>query len=93
VGVQDEDSWFEAIQVSESLRQSGAWFSLIMDDGTEKKFQRKTWTSMLKEKSFRKRVLQIMDEDVIMKFDKRIGNAADFYDTDEPPHTAPQGED
>jgi hypothetical protein len=28
-------------------------------------------------------VYQIMDEEVIMKFEKRQGNASDFYDTEE----------
>ena len=43
IGVQDEESWFDAIQISESLKNSGAWFSLVMKDGTEVKFQRKNW--------------------------------------------------
>lgn len=85
IGVQDEESWFEAIQISDSLKQSGAWYSLILEDGTEKKFQRKGWVEELKDEKFRKRVLQIIDEDVIMKFDKRQGNAADFYDSEEIP--------
>ena len=85
VGVQDEESWFDAIQVSDNLSQSGAWFSLKMLDGSEKKFQRKGWIKSLEDENFRKRVLQIIDEDVIMKFDKRTGNAADFYETENPP--------
>ena len=83
VGVQDEESWFEAIQISNSLKQSGAWYTLVFEDGTEKKFQRKRWTEELKDENFRKRVLQIIDEDVIMKFCNREGNAADFYESEE----------
>jgi hypothetical protein len=40
---------------------------------------------MLEDELFRKKVLQIMDEDVIMKFDKRTGNAENFYETEEIP--------
>ena len=80
IGVQDEESWFDAIQISDSIRSSGAWFSLVMDDGEEVKFQRKNWLSKLSEEPFRSRVLQIMDEDVIMKFSERTGAAADYYD-------------
>ena len=83
VGVQDEESWFEAIQISDKLKQSGAWYTLIFEDGTEKKFQRKKWTDELKDEKFRKRVLQIIDEDVIMKFSNREGSASDFYESDE----------
>ena len=85
IGVQDEESWFDAIQVSERLKQSGAWFTLVKNDGSEEKFQRKTWTTKLQKQDFRESVLTIMDEDVIMKFKNREGNAQDFYDTEDSP--------
>jgi recombination protein RecA len=85
IGVQDEESWFDAIQVSDRLKQSGAWFTLVKNDGSEEKFQRKMWTDKLKNEDFRKSVLTIMDEDVIMKFKNREGKADDFYDTEDPP--------
>ena len=83
VGVQDEESWFDAIQISDRLKQSGAWFTVVHDDDTETKFQRKQWLDKLQDEKFRKTVLTIMDEDVIMKFSNREGNAADFYDLEE----------
>ena len=83
VGVQDEESWFDAIQISERLEQSGAWFTLIHNDGSKEKFQRKQWVTKLQDEKFRESVLTIMDEDVIMKFSNREGNAADFYDLEE----------
>lgn len=85
IGVQDEESWFDAIQVSERLKQSGAWFTLVKNDGSEEKFQRKMWTEKLQKEEFRESVLTIMDEDVIMKFKNREGNAQDFYDPEDPP--------
>ena len=85
IGVQDEESWFDAIQVSERLKQSGAWFTLVKNDGSEEKFQRKMWTDKLQKEDFRTSVLTIMDEDVIMKFKNREGKADDFYDTEDPP--------
>lgn len=83
IGVQDEESWFDAIQVSERLKQSGAWFALVKDDGSEEKFQRKQWAEKLQKEDFRKSVLTIMDEDVILKFKNRQGNATDFYDSED----------
>jgi len=80
IGVQDEESWFEAIKGSEHLKQSGAWYTLLYKDGTEEKFQPSKWKNMLTNEKFRDRVLDIMDEEVILKFDKRQGEAADFYD-------------
>jgi len=83
VGVQDEESWFDAIQISDSLKSSGAWYSLTLEDGSEVKFQRKNWAEKLQSESFRNRVLQIIDEDVIRKFSDRSGNASDYYDSEE----------
>jgi RecA/RadA recombinase len=83
IGVQDEESWFDAIQISDSIRSSGAWFSLVMENGEEVKFQRKNWVEKLSNETFRSRVLQVMDEDVIMKFSERTGAASDYYDEDE----------
>tara|TARA_Y100000289_G_scaffold54579_1_gene57100 strand:- start:256 stop:1395 length:1140 start_codon:yes stop_codon:yes gene_type:complete len=88
IGVQDEESWFDAIQVSERLLQSGAWFTLVQNDGSEVKFQRKNWVEKLKDEKFRESVLTIIDEDVIMKFKNREGKADDFYDTDDPVDSA-----
>jgi len=34
----------------------------------------------MKDDVFRQRVHEIMDEEVIFKFDKRLGNASDFYE-------------
>tara|TARA_B100000214_G_scaffold374999_1_gene359556 strand:+ start:4057 stop:5187 length:1131 start_codon:yes stop_codon:yes gene_type:complete len=83
IGVQDKESWFDAIQISENLKQSGAWFALVHEDGTEEKFQRKGWLSKLEDERFSNRVLQIIDEDVIKKFSDRTGKASDFYETEE----------
>ena len=83
IGVQDEDSWFDAIQISENFKQSGAWFSIIHEDGTEEKFQRKKWLEKLQDERFRERVLQIIDQDVIMKFNNRTGNASDYYEKED----------
>jgi RecA/RadA recombinase len=83
VGIQDEESWFEALQISSNLKQSGAWFSLVYEDGTEEKFQKKTWMEKLKSEKFKTRVLDIMDKEIIKKFDDRSGNAGNYYDNEE----------
>tara|TARA_B100000035_G_scaffold234668_1_gene202938 strand:+ start:3142 stop:4275 length:1134 start_codon:yes stop_codon:yes gene_type:complete len=82
-GVQDEESWLDAIKGSERLKTAGAWYTLVTDDGTELKFQRKQWLDRLQEENFRQAVFSIMDEHVIMKFKNREGNASDFYDDEE----------
>ncbi len=85
IGVQDEESWFDAIHGSSRLARSGAWFSLLDKSGESvgPKFQASKWTERLQDPEFRKTVMEIMDDEVIMKFDKRIGEAADFYEESE----------
>jgi len=80
VGVQDEESWLDAIKGSQYLSNSGAWFTLDFGDNTSDKFQTANWKKKLEEPKFRQRVLDVMDEEIIMKFDKRIGDAAEFYE-------------
>jgi recombination protein RecA len=82
VKILDEESWLEAIKRSPDLRSAGAWLYLKMKDASEVKFQRATWMEKLQENSFRERVLEIMDQQVILKFEKREGKAEDFYDVD-----------
>ena len=79
VGVQDEESWFDAIKGSKHLTSSGAWYTMDMGDGTSEKFQPGRWMEKMADKKFYDRVLAIIDEEVIMKFDKRQGDASDFY--------------
>jgi hypothetical protein len=80
VGVQDEESWFEAIK--HVFDRAGAWYSLPMADGTATKFMASQWVDQLQDEDFRNRVYEIMDDEIIRKFDAREGNAEDFYGVD-----------
>ncbi len=83
IGIKDEESWLEAIKGSDNLNQSGAWYNLVYEDGTSEKFQAAKWMDKLQNHKFKERVLQIMDDEVIMRFEKREGSAEDFYDIDQ----------
>ena len=75
VGIQDEESWLEAIRLSGSDRfKPGSWNRLISKSGKEFKFQRTQWLDRLKDKEFRQIVLDIMDEEIIGKFDSEGKN-------------------
>ena len=54
----------------------------MYEDGTSEKFQASKWLDKLKEEKFRNRVLQLMDEEIIMRFESKQGSAEDFYDID-----------
>ena len=80
IGVQDEESWFEALK--QFMDVSGSWYTL-KHNGYEKRFQPSKWVKTLKEDSeFRQHVMEFMDEVVVQKFDKREGEASDFYEID-----------
>ena len=84
VGIQDRESWLDAIKGSKHISNSGAWFSIDM--GPEKdaiRFQTSGWLNKLEDDEFRNRVIEIMDEEVIMKFHNREGEAKDFYEPEE----------
>ena len=67
VGIQDEESWFTAIKLSgtEKLKQSGAWYTIELNNGKSKKFQATHWKKLLEDKVFRESVLKIMDDAVV----------------------------
>lgn len=79
VGVQDKESWLEAVKGSEHLTSGGAWYTLAYKDGTSEKFQSATWLQKLENEKFYNRILELMDEEIILRFDSREGNASDFY--------------
>ena len=83
VKIMDKESWLEAIKSSEHLNNAGAWFSLKYEDGTEEKFQTKTWLKKLEDEKFYNRVIELLENEVVMKFDKRLGTADDFYEEKE----------
>lgn len=75
-GILDDQSIFEAIKPF--IKQTGAWYE-IQVDGQAKKFQQTQWVDLMKEEAFKKSVLDIMDREVIVKFDTREGDAKNFY--------------
>ena len=75
VGIQDEESWLEALRASGSDRfKPGAWNKIYDRDGKEFKFQRSSWTKKLQDKEFRSVVFDIMDEEIIRKFESEGKN-------------------
>ena len=74
---------FEAIKSSPSLTV-GAWNTLEFSDGSSEKFRSADWAEKMKDTKFRERVFELLNEEVILKFDKREGPASQFYEnTDE----------
>jgi len=82
IAVRDEESWLDAIKGSNALTNAGAWYTLTTKKGKDFKFQGKQWIEKLQDPEFRQSVFDIMDEEIIMKFDKREGDAKEFYDSD-----------
>jgi len=80
IGIQDEESWFDAVRGSECLTSAGSWYTLTMPDGYSKKFQPSKWNELISEDiEFRTMVMRLMDEEVVQKFDNREGDAESFY--------------
>jgi protein RecA len=71
-GIQDEESWLHALMGSDNIVQSGAWYTLMYKDGTSEKFQSKTWPKKLQNDKFRQRVLELMDDEIVKKYDRKM---------------------
>jgi hypothetical protein len=82
IGIQDEESWFDAIKGSKQMVSAGSWYTMTVGDYS-KKFQPSKWTELVKtDEEFKAKVLELMETEVIQKFDSRQGNAADYYDNE-----------
>ena len=88
VGIQDELSWLEAIQNS-SRYEGGAWKKILDKEGKQLyTFQssddngNKGWMEQMTDNKFKETILEIMDEEVIQKFEKKVGLAKNFYSVD-----------
>jgi recombination protein RecA len=80
-GVLDDESLFEAIKSSPHFTV-GSWCTLRHTDGEEEKFRSADWLDKMKNEKFRNRIMEIIDEEVIRKFDERTGEANYFYDNE-----------
>jgi recombination protein RecA len=81
VKVQDEESVLEALKLTGAIAARGPWFYYKNSDRTEGKFQSKQFESLMKkDASFNKRIMELMDEEVIRKFDEREVEANNFYE-------------
>ena len=83
VAIQDDESLFDAVKGSDNILQSGAWYTMVFEDGSTEKFQATKWVEKMQNDKFRQRVYQIIDEEVIYKFDTRQGKAEDFYESED----------
>lgn len=87
VGILDEESIFEAVKPF--LTQKGAWYEVTLPSGV-KKFQQSQWVELLKaDKDFKTVIHNIMDQEVIVKFDTREGDSKVYYNVEgleEKPH-------
>jgi RecA/RadA recombinase len=77
IGVLDEESIFEAVKPF--IKQSGAWYELEIN-GKPRKFQEKSWVELMKtDPEFQKTVYDLMENEVVVKFDTREGDSKNFY--------------
>jgi recombination protein RecA len=78
VEVSDHEAWLDILSKSDRA-SSGAWWTITLLDGTEKRFRSAEFANELNNEDFRKAVLSIVEEELITKFDKQTGNASNYY--------------
>lgn len=78
VEVSDHEAWLDILSKSDRA-SSGAWWTITLLDGSEKRFRSADFANELNNQDFRKAVLSIVEEELITKFDKQTGNASNYY--------------
>jgi recombination protein RecA len=78
VEVSDHEAWLDILSKSDRA-SSGAWWTITLLDGTEKRFRSADFPNELNNEHFRNAVLSIVEEELITKFDKQTGNASNYY--------------
>lgn len=72
-GIDDAASWLDIMKDHKLIKQAGAWYTFIDEDGTESKFQGKEFKSFLNEDGERKeRIYTKICEAVIMKYQSEV---------------------
>ncbi len=79
IGILDHESVFEAIKPF--IKQMGAWYEIEIS-GQPKKFQASQWDELMEDQAFRETVYKVMEEEVIVKFENRQGEAKNYYNID-----------
>ena len=73
VGVMDEESWLEVIKKSSYYKNAGGW-CVLSYGGKEHKFRSAEWVAKLQDEKFKKMIIEIMDEELIHKFESSGSN-------------------
>lgn len=78
IEVSDHEAWLDILSKSDRA-SSGAWWTITLLDGSEKRFRSADFSNELQNEAFRSAVLSIVEEELITKFDKQTGNASNYY--------------
>ena len=73
VGVMDEESWLEVIKKSSYYKNAGGW-CVLNHGGKEHKFRAAEWKEKLQDKAFKKMIVDILDDELIHKFESTGSN-------------------
>lgn len=73
VGVMDEESWLEVIKKSSYYKNAGGW-CVLKHGGKEHKFRSAEWKEKLEDKSFKEMIIDILDDELIHKFESSGSN-------------------
>jgi len=67
-GIDDVENWIDLLKKKGFVQSGGAWNSLKMPDGEEKKFQKKNIKEMLKDEKVRDYITKLLDDALIIPF-------------------------
>ena len=71
-GIDDSAGWLEFLKANKLLKQAGAWYKIVNQNGEEVKFQAKEWSNMLEDSEFNDYVYKLVSDKAILKYKEDI---------------------
>lgn len=90
MGVAEEESWISAAKSSPRFKSASGWYGILKEDGGDEFYGGKKINgvdnfveALQTNDELRKAMLDLLTEELVVKFENKEGNAEDFYAVDE----------
>jgi recombination protein RecA len=81
-GIDDYGSWLQVLKEYNLIKQGGAWYTLIDQNGEELKFQSKKWEEKLEDEELKEYVYNLICDKLILKYQTHELGIDDVIETD-----------
>jgi hypothetical protein len=90
MGVAEEESWVNAVKSSPRLKTASGWYGILKEEGSDEFYGDgkihgidNFLEALRTNQELRAAMLDLLTEELVIKFENKEGNAEDFYTIDE----------